>query len=157
MTFFLLGGIVSVILSVILIVIFLATHKIDERSIVPKIIMWVGMLFSVAGAAFLTIEYSFPSVSHPKKTSVYDHFVEYYGDSYYSFIKENTEHIVVDEFISVEHKQLNTLEEESYSITIFKTEVIYDVDSDLYITIFLNKYEYTKDYSYQNVVSYALC
>ena len=156
MTFFLIGGIVFVVLSVILIILFLVTHNIDEHSLASKILMWIGMLSSVAGAAFLTLEYSFPGISHPKKPSVYDHFVEYYGDRYYTFIKTYTEHDVVDGFVSVEHKQLQTITEDTMALTLFRTEVIYDVDAELYMITFINKYEYNQDYSYQNVVSYEI-
>ena len=67
MTFYMIAGIVSVIVSVVLIFIYLISHKMDDHSLAAKIVCWVGMLFGVAGAVLMTIEYSFPHVSHPEK------------------------------------------------------------------------------------------
>lgn len=159
MTFFMIGGIVCVITACVLIFVYLLAHKMDEHSTASKIICWLGMVFGVAGAALMTIEYSFPNISHPAPPyvpTVYDHFVEFYGDKYYTFIKTYTEHTVVDEFIQVKHEQLNTIDESDMHLTLFKTYVLYDVDEELYDIAFMNKYEYNDDYSYQNVVSYAI-
>lgn len=67
MTFFMVGGIVSVIVAIVLIGVYiLATRMGEENSLAGKIICWLGMLFGVAGAALMTIEYSFPQISHPE-------------------------------------------------------------------------------------------
>lgn len=156
MTFFMIGGIVCVITAVVLIFVYMIAHKVDEHSTAAKIICWLGMVFGVAGATLMTIEYSFPNISHPKRPTVYNHFVEFYGDKYYTFIKTHTEHTVVDEFIQVKHEQLNTIDESDIHSTLFKTYVLYNVNEELYDITFINKYEYNNDYSYQNVVSYEI-
>ena len=59
MTFFMIGGIVSTFSGVIMIIVYLIASKVGEdNSLAAKIIIWVGMLFGVAGASLLTIEYS---------------------------------------------------------------------------------------------------
>lgn len=156
MTFYMVGGIVCTMTAVVLIFVYLVSHKLDEHSTAAKIICWLGMAFGVAGAALMTIEYSFPNISHPKPPyvpTVYDHFVEYYGDTYYTFIKENTEHTVVDEFITVKHTQLNSGEKGEYTFTNFRTDVLCVVDESFYDISILNEYTYNADYTYQNILS----
>lgn len=156
MTFFMIGGIACVIVSIILIVLYLIIHRLDSTSIASKAIIWIGMLAGVAGASLLVVEFSFPNISHPRQLSVYDHFVEYYEDKYYTFIETYTEHEVVDEILEVKHEQLKTSSEEDINMTYFKTYVLYGANSELYDVTFLNKYEYNNDYSFQNVVSYEI-
>ena len=155
MTFFMVAGIVSIITSVVLILIFILIRRIDENSMAAKIVMWVGMMFSVAGASLLTIEYMFPNISHPEPPyvpTVYDHFVEFYSNKYIDFIKETKEHEPSD-ILKVTHTQLKTKSNEEYSITSFKTFVIYEANELAYEISILNEYQYTADYSYQNIIA----
>ena len=157
MTFFMIGGFISIAVSVVLLLVFFIAKGEDDNSRASKITMWVSMLFGVAGASLLTIEYSFPQISHPYVPTVYDHFVETYQDRYYQFIKEHTEHLVVDEFIQVKHEELYTFSEyRDTSVTLFKTYVLYDVDEQLYDITFLNRYEYNNDYTYQIIDSFEI-
>lgn len=81
MTFFMIAGIVSVVVSVVLILVYLISTRMgEENSLAGKIVCWLGMLFGVAGAALMTIEYSFPQISHPEwfeSTSSEPPFTEY--------------------------------------------------------------------------------
>ena len=153
MTFFMIGGIVSVITAVVLILIYLFTHKMDEDAKAPKVIMWIGMLLSVTGAALLTIEYSFPHISHPKKPSVYDHFVEYLGNQHIIYMQDYLGY-EVDGIINVSHKEIFSTEENETYIKLYDTTIIYSYDSEPWKYSMVNKYEYNKDYSYQNLVQY---
>jgi len=145
------GGIVSVIVAVVLVLVYLlATRLGEENSKAARIVCWLGMVFGVAGGALMTLEYSFPQISHPE-WYILDHFVEYYGDSYKKYIS-----VEVDVYLGIYHEELDTKEEDGTYMTYFKTDVLYASDETVYNLTLLNKYEYTSDYSYQNVVTYPV-
>lgn len=98
------------------------------------------------------------SLPQAKAKTTYDRFVEYYGDMYYTFIKQNTEHTIVDEFVSVTHTELKERKGESdhYFYAFFKTEVVYEVDLKYYSLSILNEYVHDAGYEYQNVVSWRI-
>ena len=147
MTFFMIGGIVFIIVAVLCVVIYFIAHKINEKSLASKIIIWCGLLFGVAGASLLTIEYSFPNISHPKKSTVLDRFVSFYGDDYKTFIG-------CENVIYVNHTKTNTqTNEDETKTTYFLTRVIYEETSAYYDVTLLNAYTYNSDYSYQFVTS----
>ena len=156
MTFFMVAGISCTIAAVICVLVYFIAHNMDEHSTASTIIIWVGTLLGVAGASLLTIEYSFPNISHPYVPTVYDHFVEYYGDMHYAFIKESTEHQVVDDFVSVRHTQLRETDDGAYWYAFFRTDVVYEVDLSYYSISILNEYVHNESYSYQNVISWRI-
>lgn len=98
------------------------------------------------------------SCSSAKAKTTYDRFVEYYGDMYYTFIKQNTEHTIVDEFVSVTHTELKERQGDSdhYFYAFFKTEVVYEVDLEYYSLSILNEYVHDAGYGYQNVISWRI-
>lgn len=159
MTFFMVAGISCTIAAVICVLVYFIAHNMDEHSTASKIIIWVGTLLGLAGASLLTIEYSFPSISHPYVKTVRDRFVEYYGEMYYSFIKQNTEHTVVDEFVGVTHTLLKEREDPEggpYLYAFFRTDVVYEVDLEYYSISILNEYVHDAEYDYQNVISWRI-
>ena len=154
MTFFMIGGIVATFVGVILIFIYLVAHRLDDNSTAAKILCWLGMMFGVAGAALMTIEYSFPNISHPKQPSVYDHFVEYLGDHHITYMEHELGY-EVDNVINVRHTEIYSYEEDGMYLKLYDTTIIYSYDSEPWKYQMVNKYEYNKDYSYQNLVHYS--
>lgn len=138
MTFFMIGGIVTVFTGVILVLVYLiATRMGEENSLAAKIIIWVGMLCGVAGTSLLTIEYSFPRLSHPERYSSSETTSEVDPEPPFT---DYVTTCVIAQF-AIDHEEctilsINTVELSEY----YLTDVYYrqDYDNNIYETKYIS-------------------
>lgn len=148
MTFYLIAGIISIILALILILVFVITRKFEQETLASKVIMWIGLLFCVTGISLLAVNFLIPDMADPPAPhvmTVSEHFFAIYQNEHRSLVEYDS---ITYESI---HEGTTVDLEDEHHITYFYIELVYIKDDTNKSTDSLATYEYTTNYKYENI------